>query len=281
MLALAGNTICTGVARQLGRALSSERAAVRGHQKIPSATSNGSSSSVRMEGLKLLHLGSMLIFPGCLTELLTGLGPTFPLQEGPNSASVIVHFLDGKSENGLPVLPKLNRIDMLYNKLDNQGAAKLTRAILKRDQIGMMEVLLLGNGMGSKGIKSIMNKCLQHKLVVLNLNNNAIGNQGCQLVAVSLPSTPSLSRRNLVLNDIDCRGMATLMHSLVGCKSIIIMGVLGNGMKISGVITMGFTLAQHPRLSALELYNCCISQVAQCHIVAWITSNRWFPMKVM
>lgn len=44
---------------------------------------------------------------------------------------------------------------------------------------------------------------------------------------------------------------------------------------------MGFTLAQHPRLSVLELDNCCLSQVAQCHIVAGIISNRWVPMKVM
>merc|ERR1712194_407672 len=44
---------------------------------------------------------------------------------------------------------------------------------------------------------------------------------------------------------------------------------------------MGFTLAQHPRLSTLELDNCCLSQVAQCHIVAGIISNRWVPMKVM
>lgn len=44
---------------------------------------------------------------------------------------------------------------------------------------------------------------------------------------------------------------------------------------------MGFTLAHHPRLSILEVDNCCLSQVAQCHIVAGIISNRWMPMKVM
>ena len=55
----------------------------------------------------------------------------------------------------------------------------------------------------------------------------------------------------------------------------------GNVMRISGAIAMGFTLAQHPRLSMLELDNCCLSQVAQCHIVAGIISNRWVPMKVM
>jgi CheY-like chemotaxis protein len=82
-------------------------------------------------------------------------------------------------------------------------------------------------------------------------------------------------------NDIGCRGIATLMRSLVGCESITSLGLSGNIVKISGAIAMGFALAQHPRLSVLELDNCCLSQVAQCHIVAGIISNRWVPMKVM
>merc|ERR1719253_2439380 len=133
--------------------------------------------------------------------------------------------------------------------------------------------------MGSKGIESIMNKLLQHKLVTLKLDNNCIGDQGCQLVAASLPSIPSLSRLNLAFNDIGSRGIATLMRSLVGCESITNLGLSGNVMRISGAIAMGFTLAQHPRLSMLELDNCCLSQVAQCHIVAGVISNRWVPMK--
>ena len=288
-LALAGNTINMDIAKQLGRALSSDH--VRHNRKrgdmAQSSSSNGSSNP--SEGLKLLHLGSTSISPNYLTELLTGLGPMCPLQElklhsskmSAGGASTLVTFLDGKSENGQPILPKLNRIDMSYNELGDQGTTKLTRAISKRAKIGMTEVSLSGNAMGSKGIESIMNKFLQHKLITLNLDNNSIGDQGCQLVAASLPSIPSLSRLNLAFNDIGCRGMATLMRSLVGCESITSLGLSGNVMKISGAIAMGFTLAQHPRLSILELDNCCLSQVAQCHIVAGIISNRWVPMKVM
>mmetsp|Transcript_13043 Transcript_13043/g.24914 ORF Transcript_13043/g.24914 Transcript_13043/m.24914 type:complete len:1243 (-) Transcript_13043:186-3914(-) len=276
-LALAGNTIKTDIAKQLGRALGNGSGGA------------GQSKNGSKDGLKLLHLGSTSISPSCLTELLTGLGPTCPLQElklhsnkiGPNGAAKLVDFLDGKAPNGKPVLPKLNRIDMSYNDLGDKGTTKLTRAISKRAKIGMTEVSLSGNDMGSKGIESIMNKFLQHKLVTLNLDNNAIGDQGCQLVAASLPSIPSLSRLNLAFNDIGCRGMATLMRSLVACESITSLGLSGNVMKISGAIAMGFTLAQHPRLCVLELDNCCLSQVAQCHIVAGIISNRWVPMKVM
>ncbi|KAL7537208.1 hypothetical protein ACHAXR_007662, partial [Thalassiosira sp. AJA248-18] len=289
-LALTGNTIKSDVARQLGRALSSDHAS---RLKRKHSSGNGvitsSSPGSSIEGIKLLHLGSTSISPTSLTELLAGLGSTCPLQElklqsnkiGPDGASTLTNFLDGKCEDGKPILPKLNKLDMSYNELGDQGTARLTRAISKRAKVSMKEVSLSGNDMGSKGIESIMNKLLQHKLVTLNLDNNAIGDQGCQLVAASLPSIPTLSRLNLAFNDIGCRGMATLMRSLVGCESITSLGLSGNVMKISGAIAMGFTLAQHPRLSVLELDNCCLSQVAQCHIVAGIISNRWVPMKVM
>lgn len=287
-LVLAGNTISDDVGKQLGSAISSTR--TKHHKRKSGAdaslASYGNSSS---EGIKLLHLGSTSISMKCLTELLSALGPTCPLQElklqsnriGPMDAAILVKFLEGNTDNGLPVLPKLNRLDMSYNELGDIGTTKLTRAISKRSKVHMTEVSLSGNDMGSKGIESIMNKLLQHKLITLNLDNNSIGDQGCQLVAASLRSIPSLHRLNLAFNDIGCRGIATLMRSLVGCESITSLGLSGNVMRVSGAIAMGFTLAQHPRLSVLELDNCCLSQVAQCHIAAGIISNRWVPMKVM
>ena len=297
-LALCGNTIIMDVGKMLGRALSSDHNKAnnarlkRKSGEMGNAANVSSSSSSPLTqggGLKLLHLGSTSVSPRCLVEILSGLGPNCPLQElklqsnriGPKGVSTLVTFLDGKTPENLPVLPKLNRLDMSYNELGDDGTTKLTRAISKRAKISMTEVSLSGNEMGSKGIESIMNKLLQHRLITLNLDNNSIGDQGCQLVAASLPSIPSLSRLNLAFNDIGCRGMATLMRSLVGCESITSLGLSGNVMKISGAIAMGFTLAQHPRLSILELDNCCLSQVAQCHIVAGIISNRWVPMKAM
>jgi len=287
-LVLAGNTISDDVGKQLGLAISSTRTK---HHKRKSGADASLSSYIKSssDGIKLLHLGSTSISMKCLTELLSALGPTCPLQElklqsnriGPMDAAILVKFLEGKTDNGLPVLPKLNRLDMSYNELGDIGTTKLTRAISKRSKVHMTEVSLSGNDMGSKGIESIMNKLLQHKLITLNLDNNSIGDQGCQLVAASLRSIPSLHRLNLAFNDIGCRGIATLMRSLVGCESITSLGLSGNVMRVSGAIAMGFTLAQHPRLSVLELDNCCLSQVAQCHIAAGIISNRWVPMKVM
>ena len=304
-LSLTGNTIKMDAAKRLGKALCSSPSlssslddTIHVRTKRKSASDNlftqplsSTSTFSSSKGLKLLHLGSTSISPRCLIELLTGLGPTCPLEElklhsnriGPAGASVLVAFLDTKSSENRNelVLPKLNRIDMSYNQLGDHGTTQLTKAISKRAKNSMTEVSLSGNDMASKGIESIMNKLLQHKLITLNLDNNCIGDQGCQLVAASLPSIPSLTRLNLAFNEIGCRGMATLMRSLVGCESITSLGLSGNVMKISGAIAMGFTLAHHPRLSILELDNCCLSQVAQCHIVAGIISNRWVPMKVM
>ncbi|KAL3795152.1 hypothetical protein HJC23_007380 [Cyclotella cryptica] len=266
-LVLAGNTIRSDVASQLGAAISSGSARhemkrdregrrfSRGSDDLARSDSLSSSfrSSISNPGLKLLHLGSTSITPASLVELLRGLGPDCPLQElkiqsnriGSRGASVIFNFLEGKSTNGLPVLPRLNRLDISFNELEDSGITKLTRAISKRSKVNMTEI------------------------------------SWCQLVAASLPSISTLSRLNMSFNDIGCRGIATLMRSLVGCESITSLGLSGNVVRISGAIAMGYALAQHPRLSVLELDNCCLSQVAQCHIVAGIISNRWVPMKVL
>ena len=303
-LSLTGNAIALDVAKQLGRALSTNRHqafAQNGGWDVMNQPSTQDQSLNRTvpsvspsscsDGIRLLHLGCTSISSGSLIEILSGLGPTCPLEElkinsnrmGTKGAATLVTFLNGKSpENGnQPVLPKLNRIDVSYNNLGDLGTAKLIRAISKRAKINVTEASLSGNEIGSSCIERIMNIFLLHKLITLNLDNNCIGDQGCQLVAASLPSIPSLTRLNLAFNDIGCRGMATLMRALVGCESITSLGLSGIAMRISGAIAMGFTLAQHPRLSTLELHNCCLSQVAQCHIVAGIISNRWVPMKVI
>ena len=110
-------------------------------------------------------------------------------------------------------------------------------------------------GEGCGGTGTIMNKLFQHNLVTLSLDNNVIGDAGCQLVAGSLPSMHHLSRLNLSFNQIGSRGTTSLMRAIIGCKSIQRLGLSGNMMKISGVIAMGFTLVQHLRLSVLELHH--------------------------
>jgi len=117
--------------------------------------------------------------------------------------------------------------------------------------------------------------------VSLTLDKNAIGDQGCQLIAASLLSMKCLARLNLSFNQIGSRGVNSLMRSLVACESITYLGLSGNIMKISGAVALAFTLAQHPRLEELDVDNCCLSQAAQCHIIAGIISNRWVPMKRM
>lgn len=239
------------------------------------------------QGLQVLHLASASLTGEALFQLLQGLGPLCPVQElsvasnniGPTGATMLVEFLETKGAGGHPVMPYLDRLDLSNNDLGNDGTAKLTRAISKRVKVHFVDLRLSNNEIGPGGIETIMNKLLQHKIVSLSLDKNAIGDQGCQLVAASLQSMHHLSRLNLCFNQIGSRGVNTLMRTLVGCESITYLGLSGNIMKISGAIAMGFTLAQHPRLEELALDNCCLSQAAQCHIVTGIISNRWVPMK--
>ena len=249
----------------------------------------GSKCCLQDHGLQVFHLGSSSLSGDSLFQLLQGLGPHSVIKElsipsnkiGPTGATHLVDFLENKGAANHVAMPFLDRLDLSNNDLGNDGTARLTRAIAKRIKTHFVDLRLSNNDIGSTGVETIMNKLLQHNIVSLSLDNNAIGDQGCQLVAASLHSLHQLSRLNLSFNQIGSRGCSTLMKTLIRCESMTYLGLSGNIMKISGAIAMGFTLAQHPRLEELDLDNCCLSQAAQCHIVAGIISNRWVPMKRM
>jgi CheY-like chemotaxis protein/Ran GTPase-activating protein (RanGAP) involved in mRNA processing and transport len=239
-------------------------------------------------GLKLLHIASASLTPEAMHQFLVGLGGNCPVCElslasnhiGRAGAGLLVAFLETKiASKNHPVMPYLDRLDLSNNDLGNDGTAKLARAISKRVNFHLVDLRLSSNSIGTGGVETIMNKLLQHNLISLSLDKNSIGDQGCQLVAASLQSMPVLSRLNLSFNQIGSRGVNSLMRTLVGCDSIIYLGLSGNIMKISGAIALAFTLAQHPRLEELDVDNCCLSQSSQCHITAGIISNRWVPMK--
>jgi len=251
-------------------------------------------STEENSGIQLLHLASTSLSSEALAQLMLGLGEDSQIRElnissnniGADGTCPFVNFLEGKivrnetkKKRQKPVMPKLDRIDLSNNNLGDNGTATLTRAISKRGQPSMVDLYLSFNNIGSGGTETIMNKLLQHNVVTLFLDNNIIGDKGCKLVAGSLSSMHHLSRLNLSFNQIGSRGITSLMRALIGCESITYLGLSGNVMKISGAIAMGFALAQHPRLAHLEVDNCCLSEVAQCHIVSGIISNRWVPMR--
>lgn len=268
------------------------------HDKTPALLSKNCSSEQSHAqsgvGLVLLHVACTSLRYDSLFQLLLGLGQDCPIGElsissnkiGSKGAQLFVDFLEGKGipkyDKKKPVMSNLDRLDFSNNKLGNDGTAKLTRAISKRVKgVNIVDLRLSSNEIGPLGIETIMNKLLQHKLMRLSLDNNCIGDRGCQLVAATLPSMHHLSRLSLSFNQIGSRGITTLMRALIGCESIVNLGLSGNIIKISGAIAMGFTLSQHPRLADLEMDNCCLSQVAQCHIAAGVISNRWVPMRVL
>ena len=291
---LSGNQISRKSATALGRSLSPnklEECSTSGDGGDGDMLSPGAEKYFSKDyGLQVLHLGSALDKANSVAQFLDGLGRKCPVKElslpsnniGPEGVQLIVDFLEGKGLSRKErVMPYLDRLDLSNNRLGNDGLAKLTRAIQKRSGAHLVELRLSNNGIGHGGIETMMNKLLQHNLVSLSLDKNAIGDQGCQLVAASLRSMSSLARLNLGFNQIGSRGVNSLMRSLVACESITYLALSGNIMKISGAVALAFTLAQHPRFEQLDVDNCCLSQAAQCHIIAGIISNRWVPMKRM
>lgn len=247
----------------------------------------------KTDGLQVLHVAHCSMTAETISRLLESLGTDCPIRElnlssnyfGVDGATALLKFLEpkqrsrgAKSASGA-TMPFLDRLDVSNNKLGDEGTTQLTRAILVRATVHLVDLRLSSNSIGSGGIETIMNKLLQHNLISLSLDNNTIGDQGCQLVAASLQSMQSLARLNLGFNHIGCRGITSLMRSLVICKSMRYLGLSGNILRINGAIALAFTLSQHPRLEELDVDNCCLGQAAQCHIVAGIISNRWVPMK--
>ncbi|VEU37453.1 unnamed protein product [Pseudo-nitzschia multistriata] len=284
---LSGNYISEKIASELGRALSPD--AYEGTSSIDAYYN-------KEFGLQVLHLGLALQEPLAIKGLLQGLGPLCPIKElsltsnkiGIDGVECIISFLEGKDlewntkfpdkTHGL-VMPFLVRLDFSNNKIGNEGLKKLTKILPKRQNLE--ELRLSNNGIAHSGIEEMMNKLLHRNLVSLTLDKNGIGDQGCQLIAASLLSMKCLSRLNLSFNQIGSRGVNSLMRSLVACDTITYLGLSGNIMKISGAVALAFTLAQHPRIEELDVDNCCLSQAAQCHIIAGIISNRWVPLTRM
>ena len=247
------------------------------------------------EGLQVLHVAHCSMTADTISRLLESLGTDCTVRElnlssnyfGVDGATALLKFFEpkqrsrGAKSGGGATMLFLDRLDVSNNKLGDEGTTQLTRAILVRASVHLVDLRLSSNSIGSGGIETIMNKLLQHNLISLSLDNNTIGDQGCQLVAASLQSMQSLARLNLGFNHIGCRGITSLMRSLVVCKSLRYLGLSGNILRINGATALAFTLSQHPRLEELDIDNCCLGQASQCHIVAGIISNRWVPMKCL
>lgn len=264
----------------------------RKRSKLSKAEEQNEGTETKDEGkLRLLHVANASMKPEAVERLLAGLGRTSSVRElnlssnnlGLKGVAQVVKVLEAKQRGPtgkqVPVMPKLDRLDMSNNELGDEGIAELTRAILKRKYHHLVDLKLSSNQIGPSGIETIMNKLFQQNLISLSLDKNVIYDQGCQLVAASLPSMKSLSRINLGFNQIGSRGIASLMRSIATCNSMTYVGLSGNILKASGAIALAFTLSQHPRIEELDLDNCCLGQAAQCHIVAGVVSNRWVPMK--
>lgn len=292
---LSGNYISSKSATTLGRALSPDQHDESKEDGAGMVQESDAKYYNEEFGLQVLHLGLALRDSKAIGQLLNGLGPSCTVKElsltsnsiGPEGVECIVEFLEGKNRSkeskkkAKQVMPFLGRLDFSNNNIGNEGLKKLTRILQRRGAKHLVELRLSNNGIAHMGIEEMMMKLLQHNLVSLTLDKNGIGDQGCQLIAASLLSMKCLARLNLSFNQIGSRGVNSLMRSLVACESITYLGLSGNIMKISGAVALAFTLAQHPRLEELDVDNCCLSQAAQCHIIAGIISNRWVPMKRM
>lgn len=147
--------------------------------------------------------------------------------------------LKNNAANNKKVLTELSRLDLNQNDLGSIGVKELTKAISDRLMSKKLTELRLGhNTIDSLGIETIFSKLLQHNIVVLTLDNNRIGDQGCKLVAGSLSSLNQMKKLNLAFNQISTPGLSSLMRALIGSTSLLSLSLSGNTITTSGAISM-------------------------------------------
>jgi hypothetical protein len=135
------------------------------------------------------------------------------------------------------------------------------------------------NSIDTATLNTLLPKILQTPLHTLSVSSNPIGDAGCQLIAASLSSLSNLQHIDVSFCQISCKGISTLSRSALGCETLKSLGLAGNSIRVQAAISLSFMLAHHPRVSKLVLDNCSLCKVAQCYLVAGISSNRWVPMK--
>ena len=153
-------------------------------------------------GIQLLHLASTSLDAASLTQMLIGLGEASNLREIDVSSNLfgaegITPFTDFLERKGQQVMPN-DRLNISNNHIGDDGLAKITRAVSKRSQMSLVDIHLSFNDIGSGGTGTLMNKLLSINILTLSLDNNLLGDAGCQLVAASLTSMHHLSSLNLM-----------------------------------------------------------------------------------
>ncbi|GMI20319.1 hypothetical protein TeGR_g615, partial [Tetraparma gracilis] len=241
-------------------------------------------------GLQTLLVSCCSLGPEGLLSLLNGLTRGHKLHTfkassnslGSPGVRALCAFLSSPAPApGAPpptALPNLQSLDLSLNDFLPSDAALLASSLFPRPTL--REVSLCNVRIGSEGVEVMFDRMLaSNNLVRIHVDQNDVGDRGCQLIAASLPSMHSLTDLSLAFNKIGQQGISSLMRALEGCATLSYLNLSGNPVSVSSAICMSFALAHHPRLESLSLDNCCLSRIAQSHIVVGIAANRWVPMK--
>ncbi len=116
-------------------------------------------------------------------------------------------------------------------------------------------------------------------LVILDLEANGIGDQGCEAVASVLARNRTLTNLNLASNNISETGARTLAFAIQSNPVLSSLNLNGNPIKNSAAVAFAEALVNNNALLTLDLCSCKIGDQGAIALVSAIGNNEGIVMR--
>jgi Ran GTPase-activating protein (RanGAP) involved in mRNA processing and transport len=143
-----------------------------------------------------------------------------------------------------------------------------------RDRLPVESIQLSFNNMTHKGLESLTNAVWgSTTLRELKLDNNEIGDRGAHQIAAILPVLKSLEVLDVGFNGIKVTGLNVLMKTVAEVNHLLSLSVSGNSIDVPAAKAVAYALAYNRSLQSIFLVHCSVNHEGQRHITAGIVSN--------
>ena len=160
-------------------------------------------------------------------------------------------------------------------EIGDEEVAMLASSIKRnRDRLPIDSIHLSFNNMTHKGLESLTNSVWgSTTLRELKLDNNEIGDRGAHQIAAILPVLKSLEILDVGFNGIKVTGLNVLMKTVAEVNHLLSLSISGNPVDVPAAKAVAYALAYNRSLQSIFLVHCSVNHEGQRHIAAGIVSN--------
>lgn len=136
----------------------------------------------------------------------------------------------------------LKRLDLDYNRIDDEGMLALSKAMEHMDQLAAIDVK--GNSISDHGAQALATE-LRHtpQLTHLNIAYNAIGPAGARSLAAAVRKTPMITFLSISNNNIGDEGAKAFAAVLRHMPGLLGLEVSNNNLSVEGEMALAAAVA--------------------------------------